>query len=369
MDNNSITVQTLQNRLQDNKPVFILDVRPQDQREEWYIPGSTHINAYQDLKDGNTAVLDQVDIPEDQTVVTVCEAGKTSRIAADALREKGLDTRSLQGGMKAWNYAWNIAEYTLSVTGTKIIQVRRAAKGCLSYIIGSGDEAVVIDASLDPEVYMEIAAQHSWKIRYVADTHIHADYISRTRELAERTGAEHIFIENAGVDYSFKPVADQQKVAFGKAEIQVLHTPGHTPESTSFLVDGQALLSGDTLFTDGVGRPDLKADQQEAERKAGKLYESLQRLMGFPENTLVLPAHVAGVVPFDGKMIEATIGKLKQNLALLQLSKEDFISTSVSRIMPKPSNFTTIAALNKQGNYEGYEPADLEAGANRCAIA
>ena len=369
MKDTNISVKELQRLLKEKKPVFILDVRPEDQRQEWHIPESAHKDAYGPLKKGDYSVLDDVAIPGEIPVVTVCAAGKTSRIAADILNKKGYTAYSLVGGMKAWNYAWNTAETMVPGSETKIIQLRRAAKGCLSYLVGSGKEAIVVDASLDPEVYMDIARENGWKIRYVMDTHIHADYLSRTRELSVASGAKHIFIEGAKVAYPFIAMKDQQVLSFGNAAVKILHTPGHTEESTSYLINEKALLSGDTLFTDGVGRPDLKADKEEAVRKAGQLYESLARILSLSKETLVLPAHISHAVPFNRGMIQAHLSELQNKLELLNLSKEQFIEASLNRIPPTPPNYLTIAELNRKGSFEGQNPAELEAGANRCAVA
>jgi glyoxylase-like metal-dependent hydrolase (beta-lactamase superfamily II) len=363
---NILTVEELQEKLNARESVFILDVRPAEQRVEWYIAESKHVDAYKQLNNGDNTVLDAVEIPENATVVTVCAAGRTSLIASEALRKKGVQAYSLEGGMKAWNYAWNSAEVKFD-NGLKIIQIRRAAKGCLSYVAGSGNEAIVIDASLAPDIYLQIATRNGWNIRYVTDTHIHADYVSRTRELAIASGAKHILIDKANVGFPFKPVADLHTIAVGNAEIKILHTPGHTHESTSILIGNLAVFTGDTLFTDGVGRPDLKADHNEAIEKSKLLFKSLRKLLQLPPEVMVLPAHTSHSVSFDSKIISSTIGELKKK-ELLNANEEEFVAYTTSRIPPAPPNYITIASLNKQGSYEGYRPADLEAGGNHCAI-
>jgi glyoxylase-like metal-dependent hydrolase (beta-lactamase superfamily II)/rhodanese-related sulfurtransferase len=362
-----IDVSTLSHWLQEKRPVTVLDVRPIEQREEWAIAGSVHADIYDKLKSGDQHVFDDVQLRHDQPVVTVCAAGKTSLIAAELLRQKGYRVYSLKGGMKEWNFAFDTAEVILGKA--KIIQVRRSSKGVLSYIIGSDDEALVIDAALDPQVYMDLAKANKWTIKYVTDTHIHADYLSRTRELAQTSNAKHLLINTAGVSYPFTPINDGDRLKVGDAIIEIIYSPGHTAESTSFKLGEDALFTGDTLFTDGVGRPDLKANTDEVITRAKLLYHSIHKLLSLNPDTLVLPAHLASTIPLDGKLIAGSIKDLKNKLQMLTFAEDEFVDYTQSRIPPTPPNYLTIATLNKQGSYEGYNPADLEAGANRCAIA
>lgn len=367
MNTAEITVAALQKMFEEGQKVAVLDVRPQEQRDEWQIAGSYYIDAYEALNKGDNSVLNNLDIPSDVPVVTVCAAGRISQIAAEALAEKGYNALSLQGGMKAWNYAWNTAE--IKSNQTTLIQLRRVAKGCLSYIVASNNEAIVIDASLEPNVYLELAQKNGWTIKYVMDSHVHADYISRTIELAKATGATHFFTEGADVEYSFMPVTDGQKITFGKAVLEAIHTPGHTPESISYLIDNEFLLTGDTLFTNGVGRPDLKANQEQAIQKATQLFHSLEKIKSLDQNILVLPAHTSETIAFDKKIIADRIFNLIEKIDLLKFSEAEFIEQTIKRIPPTPPNYIEIASLNKKGSYEGINPADLEAGANRCAVS
>jgi glyoxylase-like metal-dependent hydrolase (beta-lactamase superfamily II)/rhodanese-related sulfurtransferase len=362
-----IDVSTLSAWLENKKLVIVLDVRPKSEREEWTIPGSIHADVYDRLKAGDTNALDEIELDKNKPVVTVCAAGKTSMKAAELLKDKGYQVYSLEGGMKAWNFAWSTAEIVLN--DVKIIQVRRSSKGILSYIVGSKGEAIVIDAALDPQVYLGLASKNGWLIKYVTDTHVHADYLSRTRELAKASIATHVLIDTANVEYSYSALNNGEYLHFGKSTLEIIHTPGHTMESTSFRLGDDAVFTGDTLFVDGVGRPDLKADQDAAIKRSKLLYASLQRLLKLNPKTLVFPAHFATAIPFDGKLISETIESLKDKLDMLKLTKSEFVKYTSSRIPPTPPNYLTIAGLNKQGSYKGYVPADLEAGANRCAIA
>jgi glyoxylase-like metal-dependent hydrolase (beta-lactamase superfamily II)/rhodanese-related sulfurtransferase len=367
MEEMIITPEKLQEKLAKKEPVFILDVRPVMERKEWRIAESEHVDAYKRLNAGDFTILDDVQIPKNKTVITVCAAGRTSLIASEALRKKGVRAYSLQGGMKAWNYAWSTASIKLG-NGVEVIQIRRAAKGILSYVVASANEAVVIDASLDPQVYMNLTKEKGWHIRYVTDTHIHADFISRTRELARASGAEHLLIDKATVDFEFTPIKQGASVAFGNAALEVLHTPGHTWESTTFRMEDTAVFTGDTLFVDGIGRPDLKAEQSEAVEKSKKLYQSLKRLFSLDRAALVLPAHTSGAIPFDNKLVADPIGNVSERVNITKMTELEFTEYVLAKIPPVPPNYLTIAAINRQGSHEGHKMDDLEAGGNHCAI-
>ena len=172
-----IAVDELRILLAEGRPVTVLDVRDAEDRAQWEIPGSVHADLYDALSKGDTSGLDGLDLPQGRPVVAVCYRGNTSRLAAQRLRARGFEARSLAGGMQAWSLAWNAAE--LRVGEASVVQLRRTGKGCLSYIVGRDQEAVVVDPSLPPEVYREAATARGWRIRLVVDTHVHADHVSR----------------------------------------------------------------------------------------------------------------------------------------------------------------------------------------------
>ncbi len=361
-----VEVDTLKDWLASEKKITILDIRSDSDREEWKISESVHYNVIDQLKSGDENALDHIKIDKNIPVVTVCTGGNASKIAAAVLADKGFEAYSLKGGMKAWNYAWDTAEIILE--DTKIIQVRRLAKGCLSYVIGSGSEAIVIDASLDPIVYQNMAKEHGWNITQVVDTHIHADYVSRTTDLAKATNATHLMIESAKVAYQFTPIKDGEDLKVGNTTIKVIHTPGHTWESTSFLIEGSVVFTGDTLFTDGIGRPDLKADAEESTKKAASLYQSLQNLSALKDETLVMAAHISDPIRIRQDLIAASISELKKSISALSMSEDDFIKSTLANLPDAPPNYLTIAEINKSGDMQEYVFADLEAGANHCAV-
>jgi glyoxylase-like metal-dependent hydrolase (beta-lactamase superfamily II)/rhodanese-related sulfurtransferase len=362
----TVSVDALRDMLEKGQPITILDVRPEEEWLEWRIPGSVHVDAYAALKAGEPDALSGVELPADKPVVTLCGVGVTSLTAARQLRVQGYQAQSLAGGMKAWSLAWNSAHVPLPTSRAQVIQLRRTGKGCLSYLIGSGDEALIIDASLKSEVYLTLARQMGWHITKVIDTHIHADHLSRGRPLAATTGAALYLPENRRASY-FTPVRNGEVLTIGDARLQVLATPGHTEESASYLLDEQTLFTGDTLFLNGVGRPDLEANPEEAEGRARMLYRSLQRLQALPDDVLLLPGHAAEPIPFDGHPLVATLKEVKERVARLRQAETEFVHSLLAHLPPTPPNHSRIVLLNEEAGWLDGDVTDLEAGANRCA--
>ncbi len=366
----TISVAALREMLERNEPVTVLDVRPTAQREEWSIPGSRHVDAYEALWAGDETALSGTDLPADRPVVTVCAVGNTSLLAADQLRRRGLKALSLHGGMRAWSLAWNAADVEAPGSQASVVQVRRTGKGCLSYLIGAAGEAVVIDPSADVGVYTELARARGRRITQVVETHVHADHLSRARQLAQETDAELCLPEQDRVKFPFRAVKEGDAIKVGGSWLEALRTPGHTFESTCYLLDGRVLFTGDTLFVNAVGRPDLKAaDPKEARLRARALYASLQRLFTLPVETLVLSCHTSQPVPFDGWAIGAPLSGIRAAIPLLGEPEDGFVDALLRRIPPTPPNHLHIVMFNEAGELPEGDPTLLEAGANRCAVA
>lgn len=355
--------------LDEGQPVTVLDVRQTQDRAEWAIPGSIHVDAYNALKKNDPDALAGLDLPGDRPVVAVCAEGVTSLIAVEQLRTQGIQALSLAGGMKAWSLAWNSAEVPLPGSETRLIQIRRTGKGCLSYVVGSDGEAAVIDPALEPDIYLGLAQDYGWTITHVLDTHIHADHLSRARRLAEASDATlHLPAQNR-VLYPFNAIGDNDMLDFGAARLVALHTPGHTHESTCYLLDDLALFTGDTLFLDAVGRPDLKASPAEVRTRAQALYRSLQRLLTLRPDTLILPGHASQPIAFDGTAVAAPLAKVRNQAELISVPEKTFVEWLLKHIPPTPPNYQRIVELNEAGLLPERDPTELEAGANRCAIA
>lgn len=362
-----LDTETLRQWLEDGRPVTVLDIRSPEDREQWSIPGSMHVNAYEMLKSGNPNAMAGVGLPKGRPVVTICNAGKVSQIAAQQLLRRGVEALPLSGGMKSWSLAWNTAELELG-TAT-VLQVRRTGKGCLSYMIASATGAVVIDASVDPAVYQHLAVQRGWVIRYVLDTHVHADHLSRSRALAEASGATLLLPAQNRVRFPFVSIQDGHTVEFGRSRLLALRAPGHTMESTCYYLDDKALFTGDTLFLSSVGRPDLHASADESRERARVLYRSLQRLLTLSPDTLIFPGHTSEPPAFDRKPICSPLSEVAARIHSWLGNEEDFAGAILNRIPPTPPNYLRIVELNEAGTMPEGDPTDLEAGANRCAVS
>lgn len=368
MEKLEISVEELQNILENNLPVKILDIRPQEHRDEWYIPESEHLDVYKQIEAGEDNIFDNTDLPTDIPIILVCVEGLVSKDGADILQEKGYEAYSLKGGMKKWNFAYSVKLLEKPEQKLKIYQIRRVAKGCISYLIISGNQAAVIDASLNPEVYITIANKNNSTIKYVMDTHTHADYVSRTRELANDSNAKHIFIDIAQVDYEYIKIKDREKIYIGNSTIEIIYTPGHTLDSVSYLLDNKYIFTGDTLFVDGIGRPDLKANIEETIYKAGLLYDSIQTILSLGDDVVISPSHYSDSIAFKQPIIMNTIGKIVKNISILNLKKEEFTDAILDNIPLPPPNYDEIVEINKRGEYNGIDISILEAGANRCGV-
>lgn len=367
MNHKSTNVQTLRDWLEKGEKITVLDVRRAEDYREWSVRGSINLDAYDRLKAGDSEAMAGLELPEDGPVVTVCGVGETSAVAAEQLRERGYEALTLEGGMKAWSLAWNTA--TVEVVGSRaeVLQVRRAGKGCLSYLISYGDEAAVIDAAVAPEVYLDLAEERGLAITHVLDTHVHADHLSRSKRLAKLSGADLHMPADSQVSYHFAPISNGEALKIGDAKLEALSSPGHTPESTSYLLDGAALFTGDTLFLSAVGRPDLGADPEAAREKARALYRSLRRLLELPPATLVLPGHTSEPPAFDGRPITDTMDAVHARMEVLDESEERFVERVAGGVSEPPENHERIVSLNRAGELPDEDPTELEGGANRCA--
>lgn len=359
-------------KLERGEALTIVDIREPEEFASWRIAGAVNVPSYEALLAGHpdSLLAGARRLPRDRPLVAVCRRGIVSRRATALLASLGYEAASLKGGMRAWGAVWSEAKVPFGRTGAVLVQVRRNGKGCLSYLFGDKGEAAVVDPSVEAAAYEEIASREGLRIRCVLETHVHADHVSRARALCARTGARLLMPPNDRVCAPFEPFREGERLAVGGVDVEPIATPGHTGESACYLLSGEALLTGDTLFLDGVGRPDLERGDAGAEPSARRLWRSLRDLVGrlSPSNPLVLPAHETGPVGFDGVPIAAPLREVVARVTLLCESEEVFVSRVVRGLGAKPPNFDRIIAINegRAGSGEG-DSLDLEAGPNRCA--
>jgi hydroxyacylglutathione hydrolase len=230
-----------------------------------------------------------------------------------------------------------------------------------SYLIGSDGQAAVIDPQRDVDQYLQEAAAENLKIKYIIETHLHADFVSGHRELAARTGAEIVFGEKAQAKFPHRAVKDGDELSVGRVNLRMLETPGHTPESICVLVTDtegsgqpQKLLTGDTLFIGDVGRPDLAgAKGYTKEMMAAMMYDSLhEKLLRLPDAVEVYPAHGAGSMCGKNLSTEtsSTIGTQRQfNYALQPMTKDEFVRIMTTDLPEAPAYFSKDAEINRGG--------------------
>jgi glyoxylase-like metal-dependent hydrolase (beta-lactamase superfamily II)/rhodanese-related sulfurtransferase len=247
------------------------------------------------------------------------------------------------------------------------MNIKQLYTNCLAqgaYYISSDGEAAIIDPLRETRPYLDLLKKNNDKLKYIFETHFHADFVSGHVDLAAATGAQIIFGPNAETNYKSYVAKDNEEFKIGKLTVRVLHTPGHTLESSTYLLLDEnkkphCIFTGDTLFIGDVGRPDLaiKSDLTK-EDLAGMLYDSLRnRIMTLPDDVIVYPAHGAGSAcgkSMSKETFDLLGNQKKTNYALQNISKEDFIKELTTGILPPPQYFPKNAMLNKKG-YENYD--------------
>ncbi|MGL5347054.1 MAG: MBL fold metallo-hydrolase [Peptostreptococcaceae bacterium] len=362
------------NKILNKEELFILDVRNNSDYNDWKIQGEniTSLNIpYFDLLDGVEDILDE--LPTDKEILVVCAKEGSSAFVANMLAEEGLDNIGyLKGGMKSWSEElYQTVVY--DDEDIKVIQFMRVGKGCLSYMIQSGEEALVIDASRFYNVYDEIAKQSNAKITHIVDTHLHADHISGGKALSELVGAKYYIMKSEGAIFDFLPLEEYDGIDFAKAKVRTLavKTPGHTPGSVSFLLNDKLIFTGDTLFIGGIGRPDLGGKVREW---ANDLYSTVyEKLSKIDDDVIVLPGHFADLdseVNNEG-YIGDLLGNIKsRNDMMNNKTREVFVDTIESNAKQEtPPNFEKVIEINKGQTYANDEEMqEIEIGPNRCAL-
>ncbi len=352
-----ITPSELKEKLQRKEGIFLLDVRTPQEYASWKIDGSVNIPLQElGMNIGN--------IPKEKKVVAICAHGQRSQYAASLLKSNGLDAVSVQGGMAAWNSVFDFVP--LAEKDFQLFQIKRVGKGCLGYFLISGNQAAVIDPSMHAQAYINFSKKLGCQIKTIIDTHQHADHVSGSRLLQRETNAELFLNSLDGYGFQgYKKLEENKKIVVGDTEIEIIGTPGHTKGSTSLLV-GNHLFTGDTLFIEGVARPDLN---DKSEEYAAELFETYKnKILNLNGNIFIASAHCKNAAEF-GKPVVASLDWIRKNNKVFELSKSEFIKYVVSNMPPKPFNYEEIVSANKNQLDYPEEVSELEFGANRCVLS
>ncbi|MEK5269994.1 glyoxylase-like metal-dependent hydrolase (beta-lactamase superfamily II) [Aeribacillus composti] len=371
----TMTVKEIANKIIQGEDLFIVDVRNPEEFADWRIEGKNVqvMNIpYFEVLDGVDPFLEQLPKEKENEIYVVCAKGGSSLFVAEQLEQAGFShVYSIEGGMKAWSEHLEPVKIAELKNGGAIYQFVRLGKGCLSYLIESNGEGALIDTNRMTDVYIQFAKERGIVIKHVIDTHLHADHISGGRKLAEQLGAIYYLPPKDAkeVTFPYAPIQDGGRIQVGHTVIEALYSPGHTIGSTSFIVDDQFLLTGDILFIDSIGRPDLAGKAQDWVGDLRKtLYERYKQLA---DDLLVLPAHfmVPGEMNDDGS-VGTTLGMLyAKNHGLNIASEEEFRKTVTENLPPQPNAYQEIRQTNMGKLHPNEEQQrEMEIGPNRCAV-
>ncbi|MDR4888352.1 MBL fold metallo-hydrolase [Fredinandcohnia sp. QZ13] len=371
---NVMTANDVTKKVFDKEPLFILDVRNQSDFNDWKIEGENfdYLNIpYFELLDGVEEILEK--LPKDKDILVVCAKEGSSVMVADMLSEAGLTVSYLKGGMKAWSEHLEPVKVGDLKDGGEIYQFVRIGKGCLSYMVVSNGEAAIIDATRMTDIFLEFAESKGAKITHVFDTHLHADHISGGRKIAQSTNSTYWLPPKDASEVTFEYAALEggQDVTIGNTTINIhaLYSPGHTIGSTSFVVDEKYLLSGDILFIDSIGRPDLAGLAQDW---VGDLRETLyNRYRELSDDLVVLPAHfmIIDELNEDGSVSEKLGTLFAKNHGLNIADEAVFRKIVTENLPPQPNAYQEIRETNMgKITPDEEKQREMEIGPNRCAV-
>jgi glyoxylase-like metal-dependent hydrolase (beta-lactamase superfamily II) len=372
-----LTPDELYQAIRRGNPPVVLDVRNEHEFASWTIEGVPphdllNIPYFMFLED-EAGCLER--LPSAREIAVVCAKGGASAFVASILVQHGICARNLRGGM----IAWGDLHVTTSVVSERespvtLFQINRVSKRCLSYVIVSNGEALVIDPARQLDWYTSLAQAQQARLTRVIDTHLHADHLSGGPGFARSLEIPyHICLDDtSGARFSYHALEDGARLPLGSSvvEIMAIHTPGHTPGSISLLVSDQYLLTGDTLFVSGIGRPDL-GDKAEAWAKL--LYRTLfDRMAHLSDAVLILPAHYSGTAEMrhDG-IVATTLGDARQKNPVFQSrTEQQFLDYVLSHLPAQPPVYAEIRRANLgQIVFDAEHAIEAELGPNQCAAA
>lgn len=371
----TITADRLRDELASDPSVPVIDTRGESSYEEWHIPGAINYP----FSSTDTVDIDQFEAvaPNADRLVTICAEGISSNALASQLDEVSVaGVVNVEDGMNAWSRVYDDVEVELDAD-VRVLQFQRVAKGCLSHLIACPEtaRAAIVDSPRHVEPIQDVLDTHGFELEAVIDTHVHADHVSGGPLLADRFDVPYVVSERAadrGLVHAHEAIADGETMDVGTVPLRAIATPGHTTDLMSLVVDEAAVCTGDTLFTDAVGRTELESPAAARER-ARSLYRSIhERLFDLPGETVVLPGHFepsGETIRVPPRPRTTTIAEAARAIDLLTVDEETFVDRTVDRSSARPPNYETIIELNlgQRALPPIEELTALELGPNRCA--
>lgn len=373
------TAQELVRRIESGEEIHVLDVRAPFRLASGRIDILSAERFHNVPGSQVMAMTDPVEagLPQGAPIAVVCGRGTDSRVVAGHLRAAGLEAASLSGGMISWMELAVPRAFEAPPGCDALIQFDRVGKGALAYAIVSAGEALVVDPPRHTDALLAAIREAGGNVTGVAETHIHADYISGGPALARELEVPY-YLHPADASYPydgtpakipFEAIEDGDEIAVGEARVRVLHTPGHTEGSVSYALDDHAVLTGDFIFVGSIGRPDLGG---QAEAWARVLWRSVERARTeWPPESLLLPAHYAGADERNtDRSVGRTLGELARTNEPLGLPNEEaFLAWVLAKTGAFPESYRRIKAINIGLELPGPEEMnELEAGRNQCAL-
>jgi glyoxylase-like metal-dependent hydrolase (beta-lactamase superfamily II) len=368
---NPYSVDAFKKEIDQGKSLFLLDIRGLEDFKKGHIEAknlTTHNLPYADWPTLEKTQIEAL-LPKDQEIVVVCYRGRTSAIATADLEKLGYRANSLQGGMQAWDSYYSETPILVSPE-LSIYQITRVAKGCLSYLMTSGKEGVLIDPTRHLQTYLNLIEKLGVRLKAIIDSHAHADHLSGGKELSKKLEVPYFLHPYDAIHpkdllpatFSYN-ILSKEPILIGKNKLEILHVPGHTLGNSAFLLNNHYFFSGDSLFIDSIARPDLGERTKEW---AALHYHSLRALWHLPDEVTVLPGH------FYQQSTTKTIGELKifnEGFIQSQNSLEEFTDYILKHLPEHPAEYPEI----KRGNLglisvTEEEANRLEQGKNACAI-
>ncbi len=375
----AITPDELAVRLDRGEHLQVLDIRSADRVKRGHISlgQALDFHTLQSSKLLALPSLEDLGIDAGRPVAVVCGHGNSSQRATSFLRAHGVEAYSVRGGMAAWETVYVARPLAATPSIDRAVQLDRVGKGALSYVLASGAAAVVVDPGRHVDRYDQLLTELGVRPVAVIDTHMHADYLSGARAAAARWSVPyHVHAADAVSPFDGTPgritysaLKDGDRIAFGRAALRVTHTPGHTLGSVTLLSDDGLALTGDFVFVQSVGRPDLGG---QAKAWAQDLWRSLERARAsWPRDVLILPAHYAAEVERRADRTVAARWDVitATNAALALRTEAEFLAWVESHKATPPEAYRTIKEANL-GLVEvsEHDAEALETGPNVCAV-